>query len=52
MEKIIDDNDALVYDDSVNPSLKTTSLTILNFSTDEGVIKPLGIGEMAVEVRY
>ena len=52
IEKIIDDNDALVYDDTVDPSLKTTSMTVLSLSTDEGVIKPLGIGEMVVEVRY
>ena len=52
IEKIIDDNDVLVYDDSVNPSEVTTSLTIESITTDEGVIQPLGIGEITVEVRY
>lgn len=52
IERIIDENDALVYDDSVNPSESTTSLTIESIGTDEGVIQPLGIGEMVVEVRY
>ena len=52
IERIIDDNDNLVYDDSVDPSLSTTSLTIGSISTDEGVIAPLGIGEMTVRVRY
>ena len=52
IERIIDENDALVYDDSVNPNESTTSLTIESIGTDEGVIQPLGIGEMVVEVRY
>lgn len=52
IENIIDDNDSLVYDDTVSPSLSTTSLTIGSISTDEGVIAPLGIGEMTLRVRY
>ena len=52
LERVIDDNDNLVYDDTVDPSQSTTSLTIGSISTDEGVIAPLGIGEMTVRVRY
>jgi len=52
IERVIDDNDILVYDSTVNPSLKTTSLTLLSLTTDEGVLAPLGIGEMIVECRY
>ena len=52
IERVIDDNDVLVYDDSVSPNEQTTSLTIESISTDEGVIEPLGIGEIVVEVRY
>ena len=52
IEKIIDENDALVYDTSVVPNGTTTSMTIDSISTDEGVIAPLGIGEMLVTVRY
>ena len=52
IERVIDDNDSLVYDDTVSPSLSTTSLTIGSISTDEGVIAPLGIGEMPRRVRY
>ena len=52
IERIIDDSDSLVYDGSVSPSLQTTSITIQSISTDEGVIAPLGIGEMVLEVRY
>ena len=52
IERVIDSNDGLVYDDTVDPSQTTTSLTIGSISTDEGVIAPLGIGEMTVRVRY
>ena len=52
IEMIGDDNDALVYDTSVIPNGTTTSMTIDSISTDEGVIAPLGIGEMLVTVRY
>ena len=52
IERVIDDNDNLVYDDSVDPSQSATSLTIGSISPDEGVIAPLGIGEMTGRVRY
>ncbi len=52
IENILDNNDAMVYDDSVSPSQAITQLTVLNLTTDEGVIKPLGIGELVIEVRY
>ena len=52
IERVIDNNDILVYDDTVSPSLKTTSLTLLSIATDEGVLSPLGIGEMILSVRY
>lgn len=52
IERVIDDNDVLIYDDTVSPNLKTTSLTIQSMSTDEGVLIPLGIGEISVLCRY
>ena len=52
IERVIDDNDILSYDTTVSPNLKTTSLTLLSLSTDEGVLAPLAIGEMTIECRY
>ena len=52
IERVIDDNDVLIYDDTVSPNLTTTSLTLQSMSTDEGVLSPLGIGEMTLECRY
>ena len=52
IERVIDENDVLTYDDTVSPNLTTTSLTLESLSTDEGVLNPLGIGEMTVLCRY
>ena len=52
IERVIDDNDVLTYDDTVSPNLTTTSLTLQSVSTDEGVLTPLGIGEVTLECRY
>ena len=52
IERVIDDNDVLTYDDTVSPNLTTTSLTLRSLSTDEGVLTPLGIGELILECRY
>jgi len=52
IERVIDNNDVLIYDDTVSPNLTTTSLTLQSMSTDEGVLSPLGIGELTLECRY
>ena len=52
IERVVDNNDVLIYDDTVSPNLTTTSLTIQSLTTDEGVLTPLGIGEMSVACRY
>ena len=52
IERVIDNNDVMIYDDTVSPHLTTTSLTLQSMSTDEGVLKPLGIGELTLECRY
>ena len=52
IERVIDENDVLIYDDTVSPNLTTTSLTLESLSTDEGVLNPLGIGELTLLCRY
>ena len=52
IERVVDNNDVLTYDDTVSPKLTTTSLTLQSLSTDEGVLTPLGIGEITLECRY
>ena len=52
IERVLDNNDVLTYDDTISPNLKTTSLTLQTLSTDEGVLAPLAIGEISVVCRY
>ena len=52
IERVIDNNDVLTYDDTISPALKTTSLTLQTLTTDEGALAPIGIGSMLIEVRY
>lgn len=52
IERIIDDNDVLTYDDTISPPLSTTNMVIQSITTDEGALSPLAIGEMSIEVRY
>jgi hypothetical protein len=52
IERVLDNNDVLTYDDTVSPNLTTTSLTLRSLTTDEGVLTPLGIGEINLECRY
>lgn len=52
IERVIDENDVLTYDDTVSPNLSTTNMVIQSISTDEGALAPLAIGEMNIEVRY
>ena len=52
IERVIDNNDVMIYDDTVSPHLTTTSLTLQSMSTDEGTLTPLGIGELTLECRY
>jgi hypothetical protein len=52
VERVIDNNDVLTYDVSVSPTLKTVSSTVLTVATDEGVLAPLGVGEISLQIRY
>ena len=52
VETVIEDNSALSYTDKRGVSQKTQQITIVSIDTDEGVLEPLGVGEMLIEVRY
>lgn len=36
----------------VAKTLKATQMTILSINTDEGILHPLGVGEVVIEIRY
>ena len=52
VETVLEDNDPLTYTDSTGASQSTVLTTILTIDTDEGVLEPLGVGEITAEIRY
>ena len=52
VESVLEDNDPLVYTDSTGTSQSTVQTTIATIDTDEGVLEPLGVGEITCEIRY
>jgi len=52
VETVIETNSRLAYTDRLGATNYTQQITILSVDTDEGVLEPLGIGEILCEVRY
>ena len=52
VETVLETNSSLEYKDRSNTSHYTQQITIVSIDTDEGVLEPLGVGEMLIEVRY
>ena len=52
VETVIEDNSRLKYKDRNKADQYTQQITIVSIDTDEGVLEPLGVAEMLIEVRY
>jgi len=52
VETVLEDNSRLAYTDRTGATQYTQQITIISVDTDEGVLEPLGVGEMLLEVRY
>lgn len=52
VETVLEDNSRLAYIDRTGATKYTQQITIVSIDTDEGVLEPLGVGEMLIEVRY
>jgi hypothetical protein len=52
VETVLEDNSRLAYLDRTQTTQYTQQITIISIETDEGVLEPLGVGEMLIEVRY
>jgi hypothetical protein len=52
VETVIEDNSRLKYKDRNNADQYTQQITGISLDTDEGVLEPMGVGEMLLEVRY
>lgn len=52
VEIIIDNNGRLAYTDSSGNTNYTRDIILINIDTDQGALAPLGVGEMALQVKY
>ena len=52
VETVIETHSSLKYKDRLGAEHTTHQITIVSIDTDEGVLEPLGVGEMLIEVRY
>ena len=52
IETVIETNSRLEYEDRRGVSHHTHQISIISIDTDEGVLEPLGVGEILLEVRY
>ena len=52
VESVLEVNSRLQYFDRNGLEQFTQQITIVSIDTDEGVLNPLGVGEILVEVRY
>ena len=51
IEYVLDNNLTISYSDAYGSAV-TAQTTIVSIDTDEGVLDPLGVGEILIEVRY
>lgn len=42
----------IIKPDGTSVTKHATEMTILTISTDEGILRPLGLGEVSIEIRY
>lgn len=52
VETVLEENSRLEYRDAQNRRFNTQQITVVSIDTDEGVLEPLGVGEMIIEVQY
>jgi len=52
IETVIEFNSRLAYLDSLGATQHTQQMSVITIDTDEGVLEPLGVGEMQIEIRY
>jgi len=52
IETVIEDNSRLEYLDKRGVPQYTQQISIISIDTDEGVLEPLGVGELLLQVQY
>jgi len=52
VETVLEENSQIEYRDAQNRTFNVQQISIVSIDTDEGVLEPLGVGEILIEVRY
>ena len=52
VETVLEDNSSTTYTDKLGVTQSIQQITIISIETDEGVLEPMGVGEITIEVRY
>jgi hypothetical protein len=52
VETVLEDNSSMTYTDKLGVQQSIQQITIISIETDEGVLEPMGVGEITIEVRY
>jgi hypothetical protein len=52
VETVLEEKSRLVYKDRQGLIQTTQQISIISIETDEGVLEPLGVGEVVCEIRY
>ena len=52
VETVLEDNSSTTYIDKLGVVQSIQQITIISIETDEGVLEPMGVGEVTIEVRY
>lgn len=52
VETVLEENSRMVYNNRLGIEELIQQITIISIDTDEGVLDPLGVGELEIEVRY
>lgn len=52
IETVLESSGTISYTDYSGATKSISEITILSLSTDEGVLSPLGAGELVAEIRY
>jgi len=52
VETVLEENSNVEYFDRKNNVFNVQQITVVSIDTDEGVLEPLGVGEILIEVRY
>lgn len=52
VETVLEENSKLKYYDRTGQEQFTHQISVISIDTDEGVLEPLGVAEIQIEVRY